>query len=78
MLSITKSLIFAQSNDYVWHEVVLAETHAEKERLLRDPDASIRVEAARVRLEQALDAAHAYISTHHATIQEISHESATA
>ena len=30
VLSITKSLIFAQSNDYVWHEVVLAETHAER------------------------------------------------
>lgn len=28
--------------------------------------------------KQALDAAHAYISTHHATIQEISHEPATA
>ena len=26
-LSLIKSLIFAQSNDYVWHEVVLAETH---------------------------------------------------
>ena len=26
VLSITKSLIFAQSNDYVWHEVVLAES----------------------------------------------------
>ena len=25
-LSLVKSLIFAQSNDYVWHEVVLAET----------------------------------------------------
>lgn len=37
-LSITKSLIFAQSNDYVWHEVVLAETPEEKERLLRDPE----------------------------------------
>lgn len=37
-LSITKSLIFAQSNDYVWHEVVLAETPEEKEKLLRDPD----------------------------------------
>jgi len=37
-LSLTKSLIFAQSNDYVWHEVVLAETDAEKERLLADPD----------------------------------------
>ena len=38
VLSITKSLIFAQSNDYVWHEVVLAETHEEKRRLLADPD----------------------------------------
>ena len=38
VLSITKSLIFAQSNDYVWHEVVLAETHEEKQRLLADPD----------------------------------------
>jgi N-acyl-D-amino-acid deacylase len=38
VLSLTKSLIFAQSNDYVWHEVVLAETHEEKARLLNDPD----------------------------------------
>ena len=38
VLSITKSLIFAQSNDYVWHEVVLADSHEEKERLLRDPN----------------------------------------
>jgi N-acyl-D-amino-acid deacylase len=38
VLSLTKSLIFAQSNDYVWHEVVLAETHEEKARLLSDPD----------------------------------------
>ena len=38
VLSITKSLIFAQSNDYVWHEVVLAETHEKKRRLLADPD----------------------------------------
>ena len=38
VLSLTKSLIFAQSNDYVWHEVVLAETHEEKARLLADPD----------------------------------------
>ena len=36
-LSLVKSLIFAQSNDYVWHEVVLAETHEEKARLLADP-----------------------------------------
>jgi|LauGreDrversion2_3_1035106.scaffolds.fasta_scaffold00426_2 N-acyl-D-aspartate/D-glutamate deacylase len=38
VLSLTKSLIFAQSNDYVWHEVVLAETHEEKAKLLNDPD----------------------------------------
>jgi len=37
-LSLTKSLIFAQSNDYAWHEVVLAETDEAKERLLRDPE----------------------------------------
>ncbi|MFM2411420.1 MAG: hypothetical protein RL481_2248, partial [Pseudomonadota bacterium] len=38
VLGITKSLIFAQSNDYVWHEVVLAETQEEKARLLADSD----------------------------------------
>ena len=38
VLSIYKSLIFAQSNDYVWHEVVLAEGEAEKRRLLADVD----------------------------------------
>lgn len=38
VLSMVKSLIFAQSNDYVWHEVVLAESHDEKRRLLADPD----------------------------------------
>jgi len=38
VLSIVKSLIFAQSNDYVWHEVVLADSHEEKRRLLSDPD----------------------------------------
>jgi len=37
-LSVNRSLIFAQSNDYVWHEVVLAETEAEKLQLLNDPD----------------------------------------
>ena len=37
-LSLVKSLIFAQSNDYVWHEVVLAEDHEEKRRLLSDPE----------------------------------------
>lgn len=36
-LSLIKSLIFAQSNDYVWHEVVLADDFAEKARLLADP-----------------------------------------
>lgn len=38
VLSLVKSLIFAQCNDYVWHEVVLAEDHDEKARLLADPD----------------------------------------
>ncbi len=37
-LSLYKSLIFAQSNDYVWHEVVLADGADAKEALLRDPD----------------------------------------
>jgi N-acyl-D-amino-acid deacylase len=37
-LSIMRSLIFAQSNDYVWHEVVLAETEEAKLALLADPD----------------------------------------
>jgi N-acyl-D-amino-acid deacylase len=37
-LSLYKSLIFAQSNDYVWHEVVLADGAEAKEALLRDPD----------------------------------------
>lgn len=37
-LSLIKSLIFAQSNDYVWHEVVLAPTHEEKARLLADSE----------------------------------------
>jgi N-acyl-D-amino-acid deacylase len=37
-LSLIKSLIFAQSNDYVWHEVVLAETHEEKAKMLADPE----------------------------------------
>ena len=38
VISIKKSLIFAQSNDYVWHEVVLAETEEEKLRILQDED----------------------------------------
>jgi N-acyl-D-aspartate/D-glutamate deacylase len=37
-LSFHSSLMFAQSNDYVWHEVVLAPTVEEKRRLLADPD----------------------------------------
>ena len=37
-LSVQSSLIFAQSNDYVWHEVVTAEGDAAKEAVLRDPD----------------------------------------
>jgi N-acyl-D-aspartate/D-glutamate deacylase len=36
-LSFYRSLIFAQSNDYAWHEVVLAPSHGEKVRLLSDP-----------------------------------------
>ncbi len=36
-LSLYKSLIFAQSNDYVWHEVVLADGAEAKAALLRDP-----------------------------------------
>ncbi|WP_116365770.1 N-acyl-D-amino-acid deacylase family protein [Parahaliea mediterranea] len=35
-LSVQNSLMFAQSNDYVWHEVVTAETDEEKTRILRD------------------------------------------
>lgn len=38
VISINRSLIFAQSNDYVWHEVVLAETEAAKLKLLNDAD----------------------------------------
>ncbi|MDP4651596.1 MAG: amidohydrolase family protein [Haliea sp.] len=36
-LSVQSSLIFAQSNDYVWHEVVTAEGDEAKEAVLRDP-----------------------------------------
>lgn len=36
-LSVNRSLFFAQTNDYVWHEVVLAPTEADKLALLRDP-----------------------------------------
>ncbi|MFM7274454.1 MAG: N-acyl-D-amino-acid deacylase family protein [Gammaproteobacteria bacterium] len=38
VLSVNRSLIFAQSNDYVWHEVVLETTEDGKLALLRDPD----------------------------------------
>lgn len=37
-LSVQSSLIFAQSNDYVWHEVVQAESNDAKLALLRNPD----------------------------------------
>ncbi|MEZ5554454.1 amidohydrolase family protein [Haliea sp.] len=36
-MSVQSSLIFAQSNDYVWHEVVTAEGDEAKAALLRDP-----------------------------------------
>ncbi len=36
--SIQHSLLFAQSNEYVWHEVVTAETEEAKLALLRDPE----------------------------------------
>ncbi len=36
--SIRQSLLFAQSNEYVWHKVVTAETDAQKLALLADPD----------------------------------------
>lgn len=36
--SIRQSLLFAQSNEYVWHEVVTAETDDEKLVLLADPE----------------------------------------
>ncbi|MEY3986271.1 MAG: hypothetical protein RLZ59_1716 [Pseudomonadota bacterium] len=38
VLSIIKSLIFAQSNDYVWHEVVTEDDLTKKAELLADPD----------------------------------------
>ncbi|MHB9878067.1 N-acyl-D-amino-acid deacylase family protein [Pacificimonas sp. ICDLI1SI03] len=37
-LSIYKSLLFAQSGDYVWHEAVLAEGEEAKAAILRDED----------------------------------------
>ncbi len=36
--SIEHSLLFAQSNDYVWHEIVTAEGEEAKLALLRDPE----------------------------------------
>jgi N-acyl-D-amino-acid deacylase len=44
-ISVQRSLMFAQSNDYVWHEVVLAETNDEKLRILRDPEWRARARA---------------------------------
>jgi N-acyl-D-amino-acid deacylase len=44
-LSVQQSLVFAQSNDYVWHEVVLAETNEQKIAILRDPDWRVRARA---------------------------------
>jgi N-acyl-D-aspartate/D-glutamate deacylase len=38
VINIQQSLIFAQSNDFVWHEVVTAEGDAAKRALLADPD----------------------------------------
>lgn len=37
VLSIVKSLIFAQSNDFVWHEVVTEDDHSKKAAMLADP-----------------------------------------
>jgi len=37
-VSIYRSLLFAQSNDYVWHEAVLAEGDEAKAKILRDPE----------------------------------------
>jgi N-acyl-D-amino-acid deacylase len=44
-LSVQRSLIFAQSNDYVWHEVVLAPSNEAKAAILRDPDWRARARA---------------------------------
>ncbi|MCX2982756.1 D-aminoacylase [Halieaceae bacterium IMCC14734] len=41
-ISVQSSLIFAQSNDYVWHEVVTAEGDEAKIALMRDPDWRLR------------------------------------
>ena len=40
--SIDRSLLFAQSGDYVWHEVVLAEGDEAKIAVLSDPDWRVR------------------------------------
>ena len=40
--SIDRSLLFAQSGDYVWHEVVLAESDEAKIAVLSDPDWRVR------------------------------------
>ncbi|NNK63634.1 MAG: amidohydrolase family protein [Gemmatimonadetes bacterium] len=40
--SIDRSLLFAQSGDYVWHEVVQAEGDEAKIAVLRDPDWRVR------------------------------------
>jgi len=40
--SIDRSLLFAQSGDYVWHEVVLAEGEEAKIAVLSDPDWRVR------------------------------------
>lgn len=37
-IGVQKSLLFAQSGDQVWHEVVKAPTHDEKRALLSDPE----------------------------------------
>jgi len=44
-LGVQQSLVFAQSNDYVWHEVVLAATEEEKIRIMRDPEWRARARA---------------------------------
>jgi N-acyl-D-aspartate/D-glutamate deacylase len=45
ILNIDRSLLFAQSDEFVWHEVVAKRTPAEKEALLRDPDWRARARA---------------------------------
>ena len=37
-ISLEHSLLFTQSGDFVWHEVIVAETEAEKRALLADPE----------------------------------------